>query len=340
MANPIDGSTTKVSQHALPVSLKPSNPNSFPLAYASDLRDIAYENTDLASVMGSTGQFTQAQINEALAAMGGGSSIEIVTGVFPTPAEGKVAMVFDPYHGGKMGLYVCKRANLYAWGGSYARYYTIAIPNWGLDIFDAVYTYTPGVSRAALPTDAYVSSYISTANVIFVRKFGDCSYMFERDSQNDVDNVLVWVPVRHKDVDSDIVGTESTMTATDNIGALLFVNGTNYALGSSSSLVFSNRLPLMTLGCTITFTASADFTVRLPFEYTYEDGNETVTDTPNFPAFIAGQSSLECKSGKSYLLSITAVPKYMSVYKQINVFSMTELTEATAESNGVEFDNE
>ena len=97
MATPKSDSTTKVTQHSLPASIKPSNPEAFPTVYADNAWDVIDENSDAAALLGAPGQYTQHDINgEALSRYGR---------VFPTVAamvaatgvpDGYVAFCTDP----------------------------------------------------------------------------------------------------------------------------------------------------------------------------------------------------------------------------------------------------
>lgn len=97
MATPKSDSTTKVTQHSLPASIKPSNPEAFPTVYADNAWDVIDENSDSAALLGAPGQYTQHDINgEALSRYGR---------VFPTVAamvaatgvpDGYVAYCTDP----------------------------------------------------------------------------------------------------------------------------------------------------------------------------------------------------------------------------------------------------
>ena len=57
----------KVEQTSLAISIKSSSPNSFPTAYGDDIWDVVDQDSSLFSVLDSSGQFSQHQINEALA---------------------------------------------------------------------------------------------------------------------------------------------------------------------------------------------------------------------------------------------------------------------------------
>lgn len=64
--NPINPNTTKVEQSFFPLSLKPSSPTSFPLAYSDNVWDIVRENTSMFSIAGQIGQYTQHDVNEMI----------------------------------------------------------------------------------------------------------------------------------------------------------------------------------------------------------------------------------------------------------------------------------
>lgn len=69
MSNPVNPSTNKVPQSLFPLSLKPSSPSSFPLAYCDNLWDVVQEGSSLAELTEAIGQFDQHTINELLAYM-------------------------------------------------------------------------------------------------------------------------------------------------------------------------------------------------------------------------------------------------------------------------------
>lgn len=64
---PIDPSTEKVRQTRFPLSLAPSSPTTFPIAYSDNLWDVVTAGQTLASLLGGPGQYDQHAINEALA---------------------------------------------------------------------------------------------------------------------------------------------------------------------------------------------------------------------------------------------------------------------------------
>lgn len=66
MSNPVNPSTQKVEQSFLPLSLKPSAPNRFPISYADNIWDVVNEGS-LSSLTEALGQFDQHTINELLA---------------------------------------------------------------------------------------------------------------------------------------------------------------------------------------------------------------------------------------------------------------------------------
>ena len=68
MSTPINPSTDKVEQSFFPISLKPSSPTTFPIAYADNVWDVVTELQQLAPLAEATGQFDQHTINELLAA--------------------------------------------------------------------------------------------------------------------------------------------------------------------------------------------------------------------------------------------------------------------------------
>lgn len=69
MSNPINPSTEKVRQVYYPLSLKPSNDEEFPLAYADNLWDVVHDGSALAQLTEAIGQFDQHTINELLATL-------------------------------------------------------------------------------------------------------------------------------------------------------------------------------------------------------------------------------------------------------------------------------
>lgn len=67
MSEPVNPSTNKVKQSLFPLSLQPSSPTSFPLAYGDNIWDVAEDGSSLAEQMGEEGQYDQHSINESLA---------------------------------------------------------------------------------------------------------------------------------------------------------------------------------------------------------------------------------------------------------------------------------
>ena len=67
MATPKKNTTTKDALHALPIALKSSNGDEFPIAYCDNIWDIVAAQSKLIGVLGSIGQYDQHSINEALA---------------------------------------------------------------------------------------------------------------------------------------------------------------------------------------------------------------------------------------------------------------------------------
>ena len=67
MATPKKNTTTKDALHALPIALKSSNGDEFPIAYCDNIWDIVAAQSKLIGVLGSIGQYDQHTINEALA---------------------------------------------------------------------------------------------------------------------------------------------------------------------------------------------------------------------------------------------------------------------------------
>lgn len=67
MSNPVNPGTNKVPQSLFPLSLKPSSPTSFPLAYGDNIWDVVHEGSSLAELTEAIGQFDQHTINELFA---------------------------------------------------------------------------------------------------------------------------------------------------------------------------------------------------------------------------------------------------------------------------------
>lgn len=67
MSTPVNPSTEKVYQDYFPLSLKPSNEQQFPIAYADALWDVAIDGSALAALAEGTGQFDQHTVNELFA---------------------------------------------------------------------------------------------------------------------------------------------------------------------------------------------------------------------------------------------------------------------------------
>lgn len=67
MATPKKNTTTKDALHALPIALKSSNGDEFPIAYCDNIWDIVAAQSKLIDILGSIGQYDQHSINEALA---------------------------------------------------------------------------------------------------------------------------------------------------------------------------------------------------------------------------------------------------------------------------------
>lgn len=139
------------------------------------------------------------------------------------------------------------------------------------------------------------------------------------------------------DAQTAIVGTlADTIPENENDLKYLPANGGNYFLGSIGDLGFSNEMEAMTLGCTVTFAATQDFPIVLP-HVIKDDG--TVLSSPTHKAFIAGAETLECESGKAYVLTITAVnggtDSNDSSRLYYNIFSMAELAEPEEEDEAL-----
>jgi hypothetical protein len=67
MSQPLNPNTNKVPQSLFPLSLKPSSPTSFPLAYGDNIWDVVQEGSSLAELTEAIGQFDQHTINELFA---------------------------------------------------------------------------------------------------------------------------------------------------------------------------------------------------------------------------------------------------------------------------------
>lgn len=67
MSNPVNPGTNKVPQSLFALSLKPSSPTSFPLAYGDNIWDVVHEGSCLAELTEAIGQFDQHTINELFA---------------------------------------------------------------------------------------------------------------------------------------------------------------------------------------------------------------------------------------------------------------------------------
>ena len=106
-------------------------------------------------------------------------------------------------------------------------------------------------------------------------------------------------------------------------------NGTNYHLGSISTLAFDNNMAAMTLGCTIHFTAVSSFIIVLP--YAHEIGG--VPNNPRYGARMADSVSLSCTAGEEYELDITTICS--ATGQPINVFALHNLITPDATSNGL-----
>ena len=59
--------TNKVVQSTVPVSMKPSSTDDFPLVYSEDIWDVVANNSNLKNIVGNYGQYDQHSINESLA---------------------------------------------------------------------------------------------------------------------------------------------------------------------------------------------------------------------------------------------------------------------------------
>lgn len=82
----------KVVQSTVPVSMKPSSTDDFPLVYSEDIWDVAADGSNLAELMDGYGQYSQSDINEALAGNSGS----------PTPYElPKITSFTSTYRGEK-----------------------------------------------------------------------------------------------------------------------------------------------------------------------------------------------------------------------------------------------
>ena len=95
MATPKKNTTTKVEQNALPVSLKPSNANEFPMVYADNIWHIAASGSAMADEMGNTGQFDQQTINEQLATLIASALADIVLFKKTDGTAGSIKKIVD-----------------------------------------------------------------------------------------------------------------------------------------------------------------------------------------------------------------------------------------------------
>ena len=120
--------------------------------------------------------------------------------------------------------------------------------------------------------------------------------------------------------------TESDYTADPPYLAYLPKDGANYHLGEVEGLTFSMDTPLMWAGCTIHFTAAADFGVLIPLEFTDTETGDVIT--PAYPAKIANGNTLSCEEGKEYIVTVVAVNGGST---GINVFSIIELEDSETE---------
>ena len=112
---------------------------------------------------------------------------------------------------------------------------------------------------------------------------------------------------------------------------LLPIDGNNYNIGTVSGLGISSNVDAMTIGCTIAFTASADFQVGLPYSYVDDVSGQPVN--PRFPAKIVNADKLTCISGNQYLLTISAACTPTGGY--MNLFNLQVLNDTSAESNEI-----
>lgn len=67
MNNPHNTSTERVEQAGFGLSLMPSSPKRFPIAYADNIWDIVEAGQTLEALLGQPGQYDQHYINERLA---------------------------------------------------------------------------------------------------------------------------------------------------------------------------------------------------------------------------------------------------------------------------------
>ena len=95
MATPKKNTTTKVEQNALPVSLKPSNANEFPMVYADNIWHIAAAGSAMADEMGNSGQFDQQTINEQLATLIASALADIVLFKKTDGTAGSIKKIVD-----------------------------------------------------------------------------------------------------------------------------------------------------------------------------------------------------------------------------------------------------
>lgn len=106
-------------------------------------------------------------------------------------------------------------------------------------------------------------------------------------------------------------------------------DGTHYHFGSISGLIIGNETGAMKLGTTLHFSASADFTIILPYSYT-DNGQDY---NPAVPARMVSVDKMSCTSGSEYILTITCVCGASG--NPINLFNLQELTTPTASSNDI-----
>lgn len=138
-------------------------------------------------------------------------------------------------------------------------------------------------------------------------------------------DLTYWRNINDRAVDghNDESGYMGSIYVTD------ITDGSDAVYNDIYQLGFRNELDLMVKGVTIQFTTISNFTVFLPHEFTYDDGEEITVQTPAHPARIVGAETLECQADCEYLLTIKA-------RNGINFFEMKKLTTPTEVTNNIE----
>lgn len=106
------------------------------------------------------------------------------------------------------------------------------------------------------------------------------------------------------------VGQDGLISPADN---------SNYYLGQVNSLGFSWYMSAMDIGATISFEATENFDIVVPFD----DG----LNTPTTAGMCAQQAILSCESGRQYCLSIIAINAAGSA--KVNLFNLVEIITPT-----------